>query len=433
MGFFSSLFERREFSLQKWENWLDSLSGGVAASTGITITEKSALTWTAVYACVMVKAQDVAKIPLPTYRRLGNYGEEGREPATEHYTWKLFRQAPNKYMSPFILRQTMQKHLEVSGNSFALIERDSSNIPVALWPRLPSQMAPEIINGKLFYAYTDANGRKQYYSASEVFHLRGLSNDGITGLSPLDLFRDSIGLGLAYQEHAARTFANQAKPPFVLKTPADIGPAKAREIADAFFKEYGGIQNVGKTAVLYGGMEPHALGFSNKDAEFIESRRFSVEECCRIWRVPPHKVMDFLRATFSNVTETNISYVVDTLMPIQVMWEESIQQQIMLPDDRAIYYVEHDNSALLKGTPRERAEVEEIYLRTGLSNHDEIRGTHNWKPIPGGKGKTHYQQAQMVPVGTLPAQEPTKQRSDEPVDMDLVLNQPQKVNGKAVQ
>ena len=402
MAFLRRSFEKR-ISLTQWDDLMERAIYGLPSATGLNISDSSALTWSAVWACVNVLSQDIAKLPLPTYRRLPN--DAGREEARDHWLWKLFRVAPNPFMTPYAFRQTMQKHLAVRGNAYAWIDRapnpdpegDPYEGPVrGLYPRPPDRMTPKVVNGELEYEYREPGGGITPYYPNQIFHLKGLSDDGITGISPVETFRDGIGLGLAYQQHAGRTFANGARIPMFVELPSAPGKDALDKMRVDFQEQVAGIQNAGKIPFMWGGMTLKPIGFSNKDAEFIQSRQFSIEEACRIWRVPPHKVMDYLRATFSNVTEINIAYVGDTLMPWQVMWEQSIHQQLLPEAERGTYYVEHDNYSLLKGTPSERATVETTYVLNGVSNINEVRRSHNWNPVPG--GDRNRVQMQMMPI-----------------------------------
>jgi HK97 family phage portal protein len=398
---FQPLAELREFSLQRWENYLDT---GATFSGAMHVSPSSALTWAIVWGCVNVKAQDIAKVPLPLYRRLGRNGEDGREEAINHPVHYLLRTEPNRYMTPYVFRQTMQGHKDTSGNAYAYIERDKAGYPVALWPRDPDYYQPEIVGGVLQYRYQTPAGPK-YEAAANVFHLKHLTRDGITGLSPIEYFREGISLGLGYQSHAANTFRNAARPSLVASTPnVNLSPEKAKEIGVSLTQQYAGTSNAGKILVAYGGMELKPWGFSNKDAEYIESQRLSNEDACRIWRMPPYKVMDYTQSAYANMATASQEYVNDTLRPDQVMWEQEISAKLLGPRERGIYYAEHNNDDLLKGTPLERAQVENMRLMNGTSSIDEVRRSHNWKPVPG--GDKHRTQMQMVPIdGEMDAEE----------------------------
>lgn len=406
---FQPLAELREFSLQRWENYLDT---GATFSGMAHVSPSSAMTWAVVWGCVTVKAQDIAKVPLPLYRRLGRNGEDGREEAVSHPVYRLLREQPNPYMTPYVFRQCLQGHKDTAGNAYAFIERDSLGYPVNLWPREPDYYKPEIRNGVLVYRYQTTDGPK-YEEARNVFHVKHLTRDGINGLSPVEYFREGISLGLGYQAHAANTFRNAARPSLVASTAnVNLSPEKAKEIGKSLSDQYAGTSNAGKILVAYGGMDLKPWGFSNKDAEYIESQRLSNEDACRIWRMPPYKVMDYTQSAYANMATASQEYVNDTLRPDQIMWEQEIAAKLLKPRERTTYYAEHNNDELLKGTPLERAQVENMRLMNGTSSIDEVRRSHNWKPVPG--GDKHRTQMQMVPIDYEPESEPHVEPQVEP-------------------
>lgn len=397
MSFFRSIVEQREFSLDKWEQWLDYGITRFNANTGLPeVSESNALGWAVVWGCVQVKSQDMAKTPLQTFRRVKRADGFGREEAPDFPTHRLFRVSANPYMTAYIFRQTLQMDLEISGNAYAIIERNGHNEVTFLWHRKPSVMCLEFKDGALVYKDSSPLGVPVYYKPEQVFHLKGLTRDGVTGISPVAAFREGIQLALQQQRHSTKTMASGVRAPYAIEMPADTGPDKAREAAESFRAAYGGSANVGKTPFFYGGMKAVNLGFSNADAQFLESQQFNVEDGCRIWRVPPPKVMDFLRATYSNITQVDQSYVNDTLRSIQENWEQEVHFKLMTPDERAIYYVEHNNYDLLKGTPQERAQVEVAYVNAGISQINEVRSAHNWDPVKG--GDRNRVQMQNVPL-----------------------------------
>jgi HK97 family phage portal protein len=411
MSFFHSIVsEHREFSLARWEDWLDRFDRGNSSTPDVN--ESSALTWAAVWGCIQVRAQDMAKTPLQTFRRVRRGNGFGREEAPGFPTWRIFRIAANPYMTAYVYRHTLQSDLDITGNAFSLIERDSkTNDVLFLWHRKPRHMSLEVKDGRLQYKDSSPS-QPVWYQPEQVFHLKGMTRDGLTGISPIEAFRDGIGLALQHQKHGSKQMQTGVRAPFAIEMPADVGPDKASEAAKAFGEAYGGAANIGKTPFFFGGMKAVNLGFSNVDAQFIESQRLSVEDACRVWRVPPPKLMDFLRATFSNITQVDLSYVNDTLRAPQENWEQEIHFKLMNDDERKIYYVEHNNYDLLKGTPQERADVEVKYVGAGVSQINEVRASHNWDPVEG--GDVNRTQMQNVPLSAADqlALAPKEQPSD---------------------
>lgn len=391
------MVERREFSLAKWEAWLDT--GGGATAVGLNVTDESALTWSAVWGAILVKSQDIAKTPLPLYRRLGANGDGGREEAADHPLHPVLRRSANPSMSAYVFWQTLLLDYYTRGNAYALIVHGLGGVE-ALYPRPASRMTPRLDGGALTYEYAQPSGLKKTYQAAEIFHLRGLSRDGITGMSPIEVFRDGIGLGLAYQQHAANTFRNQARPSLTVSTPnMQLSREKAEEIAASLTKQASGVSNSGKVLVAYGGMEFKPWGFSNRDAEYIGARKLSLQDAARIWRVPPHKIADYSESAYSNITASDLAYVNDSLRPDQVNVEQEVWRALLSREDKGEFYAEYDNSALLKGTPMERMQIETGYVNSGVSQIDEVRLSHNWAPVPGGdKNRVQMQNVSLEKV-----------------------------------
>lgn len=392
----SAAREYREFSLAKWESWLDSLGGGPTA-TGIDVTVDKALTCSVVWACLRCKYEDMTKIPLSLYERMGANGDDGRQTAYRHPLYRTLRVQANPWMTAVVFRRAMQMDLDIHGAAYAAIGVNNGRIE--LWPRPASQITPEVVNGELKFKWVPGTGEATYYSPSQLFRLIGATRDGITPISPIQTFRETIGLDLAYRDHAAYLFKNRATPSIVLETALSLTPQKAAELLESFTKGWAGLGHSGKTALAHSGLSVKPMGFSNQDAQYIDSQHLSVEQLCRVWRIPPHKVMDYLRATFSNVTQIDLSYLNDALKPDQTVWEEAINAQLLSESDQGRYYAEFDNFDLLKGTPSERADVETKYVNAGISTRNEVRRSHNWNPIDGGDDATV--QVQNVPLDML--------------------------------
>lgn len=392
MAFFRNLVEQRAIGEDFISRFLAGEDGYISPSGNTPVSDQTALGLSVVWGCIQVKSQDMAKMPLPTYERIG---DDERRATRKHPLHRIFMVAANPYTTAYTYRQTMEKDLCTRGNAYSIIERDGMGNVAALWHRKPCSMTPKIERGALVYRY-EGGPNSRTYEPQDIFHLKGMSDDGITGLSPVEVFSNGVSLALSQRNAVKKTMENGARIPYFVELPGDPGPEKLTAMRDDYAKNYGGSNNAGKTPFFYGGSTAKPLGFSSKDAEILESLRFSVEEFCRIWRVPPYKVMDFLRATFSNVTETNISYVNDTLRPEQEMWEQSIHMQLLRPEELDRFYVEHDNYDLLKGTPMERAEVETKYVQGGISQPNEVRKSHNWGKVEG--GDQNLVQMQMIPL-----------------------------------
>jgi HK97 family phage portal protein len=276
-----------------------------ASSSSVNVTQDVALSCSAVYACVRVLSETVAQPPLILYRRDG----EDRDRASGHPLYWLLHDAPNPEMSAFQWRETMTAHLCLRGNHYSQIDRDRANRVKALWPLAPDRMTPKRPEpgGPLLYEYKTDNGGKRVYQPSEILHVRGMSLDGIIGLSPIAVARDVIGAAVATHEYGARYFANSALPPGILTPETHLTTEQMKELRESWERTQGGLGNVHRIAVSPPNMKFQSLSITPEDSQFIETMKFRITDIARIFGVPPHKIADFERATFCLPAETLIA------------------------------------------------------------------------------------------------------------------------------
>ncbi len=294
------------------------------------------------------------------------------------------------------------------GNGYAEIVRErGTGRPVAL-ELLPSpSVQPDRTSaGELVYVYTPESGGSRTLAARDVFHLRGIGGDGITGWSVVRLARESIGLALGTEEYTATFFGNDASPRGILTHPEQLDEEAAKKVKASWQAAHTG-GNRHKVTVLEEGMTWQSTGIPAEDAQLIESRQFSVEEICRWYRVPPHKVQHLLRSTFNNIEHQSLEYVVDTLMPWTVRWESEIKMKLLLPAERGGYFAEHLFAGLLRGDMKTRSEALQVQRRNGIINADEWREIENMNPLPDEQGLTYIVEGNMTPLGRVGEQMPS--------------------------
>lgn len=264
--------------------------------SGKTVSPRQAVQVSAVYACVRVIAETIASLPVGVYEET----DEGVRKAKEHPLYRILHDEPNHEMTSFILRETMMCHLLLWGNSYSQIIRSGKNKIVGLYPLQPDHMdVDRDANGALTYTYTTSEGDVARLKPGDVLHIPGLGFDGVMGYSPVALEKNAIGLGIAAEEYGSAFFKNGARPSGVLTHPNQVkDPKRLRESWNA---AYGGSSNGGKVAVLEEGMSFSPISMPNNEAQFLETRKFQVEEICRIYRVPPHMIGDLSRSTFANI------------------------------------------------------------------------------------------------------------------------------------
>lgn len=396
MGLISRLFEpnRRAHPSQH------SLAAffGVNSNTyaGPAVTEETALTFSAVYACVRILAESVAMLPLFTYRRLEN---GGKEKATDAPLYNLLHRAPNPEMTSFEFRETLIAHVALWGNGYAEIEWDRAGRPVALWPLNPSMMGVSRRGGELVYSYQVPDGQRVTLPAYRVHHLRGLSGNGIVGYSPVRLAMESIGMGLALEEYGARFFGNGARPGGVLKHPGILSDGAYKRLKESWAAESEGLSNAHRLKILEEGLDYQAIGVPPEEAQFLESKKFQVTEIARWFRIPPHMLADLERATFSNIEEQGLEFVIYTLGPWLTRHEQAIERDLLTDAERRTFFVEYLVNGLLRGNISSRFQAYQLALQGGWMNPNEVRALENMNPYEG--GDTYLMPLNMAPAGNV--------------------------------
>ncbi|MBQ2727019.1 MAG: phage portal protein, partial [Clostridia bacterium] len=356
MSIFTSLFRSRDKPQNRTvgSNYSFFMGG---TTSGKTVTERSAMQMTAVYSCVRILAEAVAGLPLHLYR----YTDEGgKMKAIDHPLYRLLHDEPNPEMSSFVFRETLMTHLLLWGNAYAQIIRNGKNEIIALYPLMPNKMTVERDNvGGLFYRYYRGqdephwdNDNTVILRPTDVLHIPGLGFDGLVGYSPIAMAKNAIGMAIACEEYGAKFFANGAAPGGVLEHPGTIkDPARVRE---SWQSTFGGSGNANKIAVLEEGMKYTPIGIAPEQAQFLETRKFQINEIARIFRVPPHMVGDLEKSSFSNIEQQSLEFVKYTLDPWVIRWEQSIQRSLLSNEEKAQYFAKFNLEGLLRGDYQSR-------------------------------------------------------------------------------
>lgn len=387
-------------------NWDDG--GGTSRNpAGVRVNHETALQSTVVLACARVLAESVAGLPLHLLRRLGG---GGKEIAREHPLYGILHDTPNPWQTSFEWREQMMLHLCLHGNAYSEIRPGAAGAVTELWPLHPSRMNVEQIeNGRLRYKYREERGTETVYTQDQVLHLRWLSDDGVHGMVPIELARDAIGLARACEIHGAAFFGNGARPGVVLSTDNTISAEAAETLRNNWERMHRGAERSNRTAVLTGGLKPIELGGNNQEAQFLEARRFQVEEICRLYRVPPHLVGDLTRSSFSNIEQQSIDFVQHTLLPWLKRFETAIARDLI--SDPA-YFAEFDTRGLLRGDAAARASYYQTMWNLGVASINEIRQWENLDPIEG--GDTRFVQLNMQTLGQANTEQAPVEEEQQP-------------------
>ena len=392
MGIFSGLFKSRDKPQNRTAGSSYAFYMG-GTSSGKNVTERSAMQMTAVYSCVRILAEAVAGLPLHLYK----YNDDGgKEKALDHPLYRLLHDEPNPEMSSFVFRETLMTHLLLWGNAYAQVIRNGKNEVVALYPLMPNKMSVDRDErGRLYYTYyrgpDEAIKNKDFavtLQPSDVLHIPGLGFDGLVGYSPIAMAKNAIGMAIACEEYGAKFFANGAAPGGVLEHPGTIkDPQRVRE---SWQSTFGGSGNANKIAVLEEGMKYTPIGISPEQAQFLETRKFQINEIARIFRVPPHMVGDLEKSSFSNIEQQSLEFVKYTLDPWVIRWEQSIQRALLSHDEKALYFVKFNVEGLLRGDYQSRMNGYAIGRQNGWMSANDIRELENLDRIPAEDGGDLY-------------------------------------------
>ena len=355
------------------------------STSGKNVNERTAMQTTAVYSCVRILAEAVASLPIHVYR----YTDTGKERVYDHPLYYLLHDEPNPEMTSFVFRETLMSHLLIWGNAYAQVIRDGNGRVLSLYPLLPDKMEVDRDeHGQLFYTYTrntDENPNFNEYGRvrlkpEDVLHIPGLGFDGLVGYSPIAMAKNAVGMTLACEEYGASFFENGATPGGVLEHPGVLkDPAKVRE---SWHSVYGGSKNAGKVAVLEEGMKYQQIGIPPEEAQFLETRKFQIDEIARLYRIPPHMVGDLDKSSFSNIEQQSLEFVKYTLDPWVIRWEQSIQKALFLSQEKKEYFVKMNVDGLLRGDYESRMKGYSIGIQNGFMCPNDIRRLESMDLIP---------------------------------------------------
>lgn len=361
--------------------------------SGATVTPDSSLGSTAVWQAVSMLSGSMGILPLKLIRRDG----ESYQPATNHPIYKLVTRHPNPWQTAIAFKEMMQGHLLLRGNAFAQIVRDQANRVKALVPLHPDRMEIKVDdNGNLVYFLRRKDGTKRTFQASEILHIRGLSSDGIIGYSPIELMRDAIGLSLATERYGSKFFANSARPSGVLKHPNVMGEEAEEKFKESWQAAFSG-EKAHSVAILEEGMEWVAMGTSNEQSQFLETRTFQLDEVARVFNIPPHKLKNLVRTTFNNVEHQSIEYVVDAVQPWAVRWEEQLALSLLTEQEQETHFFKFSMQALLRGDNASRSQFYREMFNIGVFSINEIRKFEDLNAVDDGDAR--FVPLNMVPLG----------------------------------
>lgn len=397
MGILQSIFKARDKPQKPSAKNLGSsrfLWGGT--TSGKVVNERTAMQMTAVYSCVRILSEAIAGLPLFVYR----YGDDGsKEKYFDHPLWRVLHDEPNPEMTSFVFRETMMNHLLLTGNAYAQIIRNARGEVVALYPLMPDRVTVDRDSqGRLYYRYykssdeaPEVGKNKQsdiIFAPSDILHVLGLGYDGLVGYSPIAMAKNAVGLAMAAEEYGAKFFANGAAPSGVLEHPGTIkDPERIRQ---SWQSTFGGSVNSNKIAVLEEGLKYTPIAISPEQAQFLETRKFQINEIARIFRVPPHMLADLEKSSFSNIEQQSLEFVKYTLDPWVIRWEQAMNKSLLLDSEKSMVFTKFNVDGLLRGDYASRMTGYATARQNGWMSANDIRELENLDRIPAELGGDLY-------------------------------------------
>lgn len=362
-------------------------------TSGQNVDEFKAMQTTAVYACVRILSEAIASLPIHVYERT----DKGKEKRVDHPLYFLLHDEPNPEMSSFVFRETLMSHLLIWGNAYVQIIRDRSGNVISLYPLLPDKMSVHRDSrGILYYKYqrqTEENPNitetgTVILPQEDVLHVPGLGFDGLIGYSPIALAKNAIGMTLATEEYGASFFRNGANPGGVLEHPGILKDPK--RVRDSWNEVYKGVANAHKVAVLEEGMKYTQIGIPPEEAQFLQTRKFQINEIARLYRIPPHMVGDLEKSSFSNIEQQSLEFVKYTLDPWVVRFEQSFKRALFLPEEKKTHFIKFNVDGLLRGDYQSRMNGYAVGRQNGWLSTNDIRELEDLNLLSDEEGDNLY-------------------------------------------
>lgn len=392
MGYFSNIARALVGRSINYDEMYDKFHMLNSGSSIGNVTPNVSLQMTAVFAAVKLLSESIAMLPLSLHKKTGDKTEQ----ALDHMLYKLLKYRPNNEVNIFSFKQSFVASMLLQGSAYIHKGMNIYGDTVELNVLLPQYVYKERINGKIYYNYTDKNGSRKL-TFEEVINIPYFTINGIDGLSPIGVCRKSVALGLKAENHAELYYDNGGKPNGFIKAPQKLTDEAYERLKKSFNENYGG-NNSFKTGILEGGADYIGIPLNMKDAQFIESRKFQVSEIARIFGVPPHKIGDLEKATFSNIEEQNIEFATTSIIPFATKIEEALNFHLLTTKERESgYFFKFNANALLRGNIQARYEAYTKGRNWGWLSVNEIRELEDLNPIE--NGDVYLEPLNMVEAG----------------------------------
>jgi len=420
IGAISRLFgarARRDTGSSNPSKWFsDWVSGGGETASGVRVTEQSAMKYTPFFSAVRIISGTLAALPFLVYRRLGNGGKK-REPG--HIIHKLLHDRPNDFIDAITFIETRMAHVLTYGNGFAEIQRDGAGRPVALWPLLPNKTFRKIKDGVPYYEIHSQTGEVAVLADYNVLHIKGLGFDGYTGYNVVQYHKEAIGYGKAVKEYGARFFGNDASPGGVLEHPQSLGEKAYKRLQESWDTEHRGLEQAHRMRILEEGMKYNKTGVDPEHAQALEVQKWTVDDCSRIFQIPPHKLGSMEFSKYNNVEQLQLDFVATTMLYWFRKWEQECNYKLFMPSEQKRLFTEILVDGLLRSDIKSRYAAYKVGRDAGFLCVDDIREKENMNPLPDGRGKIFLEPLNMKEAGSPdPDTDDTEGGDDKPAGDD---------------
>ena len=377
-----------------WDTSLWNLRGSQSVS-GETVTESTALTYSAVYNAVSLISGTVGSLPLHLMQKEG----KSKRIVDDRSLYRVMRSQWNPYMTAMAGREVMMNHILTWGNGYAEKVRNGFGDLVELWPIPPNRVAPKMEGGELVYEIRMDGESDLTLAREKILHIPGLGFDGFVGYSVISMARKSIGLGMALETFGSLYFGQGTHPGVIITHPNKLGTDAHSNLKKALTDTYSGLGQSHRLMLLEEGMKPEKVGIPPEDSQFLESRQFQIPEVARWFNLPPHKLKDLTKSSFSNIESEQISFVTDSILPWLIRLEQNYWMQLLTPrEQKEKLYFKHVVEGLMRGNAKDRAEFYKIMWQFGFMTENEVRRLEDLNPNPNPLADELFIMANMVPL-----------------------------------
>ncbi len=356
---------------------------GNRSTAGVDVTEDTSMKVTAVYNAVRLLSETHSTVPLNTLRHTG---PATTEKAKDYYLWELLHHQANSEQTSTEWRAMMMGHLAMRGNAYSFIERSDLGRITQLVPFHPDRVRPRRISGRVVYDFTFPNGRTEKLPKESVFHVRTLQTHGLRGIGPLDVGLEALGHAIAVQEFSNRFFSNGSTLGGIFTHPGTLRTEQRDSIRKSLEDVHRGVTQAHRFAVLEAGLEWQQLGINPQQAQLLASRNFAIADVARLFNVPLHLLKELSRSTNNNIEQQSLEWVIYTMRPWFVLWEQAMRRDLLTTQERQLYSFKFNVDGLLRGDLKTRYEVYRVARQWGLKTPDEIRELEDENPLAAGQG-----------------------------------------------